>query len=95
MEFIINVSFPCTVQTAAVQALKYFVPTYLVEGHSENLNNITSKYLEQLTDPNVATRRGAALAIGVLPQELLANNWRVIVLKLCDSCAIEVHLMFL
>ena len=54
---------------------------------------MTSKYLERLTDPNAAARRGSALAIGVLPYEFLAKRWRVILLKLCNSCAIEVHLM--
>lgn len=77
------------IQNAAVQALKYFVPAYLVKGDNENLNNMTSKYLEQLTDPNAAARRGSALAIGVLPYEFLAKRWRVILLKLCNSCAIE------
>ncbi|CBI38891.3 unnamed protein product, partial [Vitis vinifera] len=77
------------IQNAAVQALKYFVPAYLIKGDNENLNNMTSKYLEQLTDPNAAARRGSALAIGVLPYEFLAKRWRVILLKLCNSCAIE------
>lgn len=54
---------------------------------------ITSKYLEQLKNPNVAVRRGSALAIGVLPYEYLANRWRDVLLKLCRCCEIEVHLI--
>lgn len=46
-----------------------------------------------MTDPNVAIRRGSALALGVLPYEILANRWRDVVLKLCRACAIEVHLL--
>ncbi|XLU32219.1 hypothetical protein S245_068285 [Arachis hypogaea] len=42
-----------------------------------------------LTDSNVAVRRGSALAIGVLPYELLAGQWRNVALKLCGCCAIE------
>lgn len=44
-----------------------------------------------LTDPNVAVRRGSALAIGVLPYEILASQWRNVLLKLCGCCAIEVR----
>lgn len=54
-----------------------------------------SKQLEQLTDSNVAVRRGSALAIGVLPYDFLANRWRDVLLKLCSCCSIEVNLTFL
>lgn len=64
---------------------------YLVATDSGVAGGITSKYLEQLTDPNVAARRGSALALGVLPYEPLANRWRDVLLRLCSSCAIEVH----
>lgn len=53
---------------------------------------ITSKYLEQLTDKNVAVRRGSALTLGALPYEFLTNNWKDVILKLCSACAIEVRL---
>jgi hypothetical protein len=43
-----------------------------------------------LTDPNVAVRRGSALAIGVFPYALLASQWRNVILKLCGCCKIEV-----
>ncbi|KAF5184838.1 Tubulin-specific chaperone d [Thalictrum thalictroides] len=73
------------IQSCAVEALKHFVPAYLV---STSVNDIASKYLKLLDDPNVSARRGSALAIGVLPFEFLAKRWKVLVLKLC-SCAIE------
>lgn len=49
-----------------------------------------SKYLEQLVDPNVAARRGSALALGVLPINLLVKDWKVLLMRLCSSCLIEV-----
>ncbi|KAL6573688.1 hypothetical protein OROHE_002147 [Orobanche hederae] len=73
------------IQGAAVKALKHFVRAYLVNA------DITSKFLEDLTDPNVAVRRGSALAIGVLPGKFLATRWKDVLLKLCSSCAIEVN----
>lgn len=77
------------IQDAAVKALKHFVQAYLVAADLGSKGNITSKYLELLTDPNVAVRRGSALAIGVLPYKLLANRWKDVLLKLCNSCEIE------
>lgn len=76
-------------QGAAVKALNYFIRAYLIAADI-GTSNITSKYLELLTDANVAVRRGSALAIGVLPYELLASRWKDVILKLCSSCAIEV-----
>lgn len=55
--------------------------------------DISSKYLQLLTDPNVAIRRGSSLALGVLPYELLAKRWRDVLLKLCSATAIEVRLI--
>lgn len=63
---------------------------YLVSAKCETESGVTAKYLEQLTDQNVAVRRGAALALGVLPYECLADRWKHVLLKLCSSCAIEV-----
>lgn len=77
-------------QNAAVKSLKPFVPAYLVPADTGKSGNITTKYLEQLNDPNVAVRRGSALALSVLPYELLANRWKDVLLKLCCACAIEV-----
>ncbi|CAK7347890.1 unnamed protein product [Dovyalis caffra] len=77
------------IQNVAVQALEHFVQAYLVSTSNEGAGGITSKYLEQLTDQNVAIRRGSALALGVLPYELLANRWRDVLLKLSSSCMIE------
>ncbi|CAA0813577.1 Tubulin-folding cofactor D [Striga hermonthica] len=77
------------IQNAAVGALKHYIPTYLVSMEKKGVNDILSRYLEQLTDPNVAARRGSALAIGVLPFEFLANDWKSVLTKLCFSCGIE------
>ncbi|KAL5571563.1 hypothetical protein UlMin_021160 [Ulmus minor] len=77
------------IQDAAVRALKHFVQAYLVAAHSGGTSDITSKYLELLTDQNVAIRRGSALAIGVLPYELLAGRWRDVLTKLCSCCTVE------
>lgn len=77
-------------QDVAVKALKHFVRAYLVAADIGGTSDIMSKYLKLLADPNVAVRRGSALAIGVLPYELLASRWKDVLLKLCSSCAIEV-----
>lgn len=57
---------------------------------NKGVNDIMSRYLEQLTDPNVAARRGSALALGVLPLEFLSKGWKSVITKLCGSCKIEV-----
>nr|XP_009782677.1 PREDICTED: tubulin-folding cofactor D isoform X2 [Nicotiana sylvestris] len=77
------------IQGAAVAALKRFFPAYLVASESKGINTITSGYLEQLTDPNVAARRGSSLALGVLPYKFLAKGWKDILRKLCAACEIE------
>ncbi|KAF9668815.1 hypothetical protein SADUNF_Sadunf14G0042500 [Salix dunnii] len=77
------------IQNVAVKALEHFVQAYLVTKNNEGAGSITSKYLEQLTDQNVAVRRGSAMALGVLPYQLLANRWRDVLLKLSSSCMIE------
>ncbi|KAJ4980759.1 hypothetical protein NE237_031596 [Protea cynaroides] len=85
-----NLRHPNTqIQSAAVEALKHFVPAYLVQIDDGGANGMTSKYLELLSDPNAAARRGSALVLGVLPAEFLAARWRDVLLKLCSSCAIE------
>ncbi|CAI0383425.1 unnamed protein product [Linum tenue] len=78
------------IQSAAVKALDHFVRAYLVAASSVGTSStIVSKYLQQLTDPNVAVRRGSAMALGVLPYEILADRWKDVILKLCKSSAIE------
>lgn len=77
------------IQAAAVDALKHFVPAYLQPVDSKGTYDISSKYVEQLSDPNVAVRRGSALALGILPYEFLAKRWKDILLKLCRACEIE------
>ncbi|KAH0728321.1 hypothetical protein KY284_004186 [Solanum tuberosum] len=77
------------IQGAAVAALKSFIPAYIVPLESKGFNAITLRYLEQLTDPNVAARRGSALALGVLPFKFLCLGWKDILRKLCAACEIE------
>ncbi|KAF0928817.1 hypothetical protein E2562_010685 [Oryza meyeriana var. granulata] len=77
------------IQCAAVDALKHFIPTYLVSSGEKIANDITSKYVVLLDDPNVAARRGAALAVGTLPYEFLVLKWMPVISKLCSSCTIE------
>ena len=47
-----------------------------------------------VTDQNVAVRRGSALAIGVLPYKLLVRRWKDVLTKLSSCCAIEVRQKF-
>uniref|UniRef100_J3N3Z0 Uncharacterized protein n=1 Tax=Oryza brachyantha TaxID=4533 RepID=J3N3Z0_ORYBR len=77
------------IQCAAVDALKHFIPTYLVSSREKIANDIISKYVALLDDPNVAARRGAALALGTLPYEFLVLKWMPVISKLCSSCTIE------
>ncbi|KAL8138024.1 hypothetical protein V2J09_004025 [Rumex salicifolius] len=77
------------IQTVAVNALKHFIPAYYLPVDEKGIVNITFKYMNQLNDPNAAVRRGSALALGVLPYEYLAKNWKDLLLKLCKSCLIE------
>uniref|UniRef100_A0A0E0EZR5 Uncharacterized protein n=1 Tax=Oryza meridionalis TaxID=40149 RepID=A0A0E0EZR5_9ORYZ len=77
------------IQCAAVDALKHFIPTYLVSSGEKTANDIITKYLTLLDDPNVAARRGAALALGTLPYEFLVLKWMPVISKLCNSCTIE------
>ncbi|CAN4125852.1 unnamed protein product [Withania somnifera] len=77
------------IQGAAVAALKSFFPAYFVSLETKVFKAITSRYLEQLTDPNVAARRGSALALGVLPFKFLSEGWKGILHKLCAACEIE------
>lgn len=78
----------------AVEAFKHFVLAYLGKTTNKGAYDITSKYLDHLTDANVAVRRGSALAIGSLPLEFLVTKWKSVLLKLCNSCAVEVTFFF-
>ncbi|KAK9143260.1 hypothetical protein Syun_012660 [Stephania yunnanensis] len=62
---------------------------YLANKSDEGFNSITLKYLKLLEDPNVAARRGSALAIGALPLEFLLTKWKFVLLKLCGACSVE------
>ncbi|KAG6437798.1 hypothetical protein SASPL_102728 [Salvia splendens] len=85
-----NLKHPSSnIQNVAVEALKHYIPTYFVMMENKGVNDIMSRYLEQLSDPNVAARRGSALALGVLPLELLSRGWKSVITKLCRSCKIE------
>ncbi|KAI5401634.1 tubulin-folding cofactor D isoform X1 [Lathyrus oleraceus] len=77
------------IQNAAVKGLKHFFYAYLRDSDDKSTIVLTEKYLNMLTDPNVMVRRGSPLAIGVFPYELLANQWRNVLLKLCGCCKIE------
>lgn len=82
--------FPFGLQNVAVEAFKHFVLAYLGKTTNKGAYDITTKYLEHLTDANVAVRRGSALAIGSLPIEFLVTKWKSVLSKLCNSCAVEV-----
>lgn len=78
------------IQNAAVEAIRRFLQAYFITGQVDKATDlIMSKYLEQLVDPNVAARRGSALALGVLPINLLVEDWKVLLMRLCSSCLIE------
>ncbi|KAJ8632216.1 hypothetical protein MRB53_025552 [Persea americana] len=77
------------IQGSAGEALKHFVTAYLAATAAKTPNDVMSKYLGLLGDPNVAARRGSALALGILPIELLSTRWRDVIRKLCSSCMIE------
>ncbi|CAH2063338.1 unnamed protein product [Thlaspi arvense] len=78
------------IQNAAVNAIKQLLQSYFI-GNDKKVVDLISKHLEHLTDPNVAVRRGSALALGVLPYELLISKWKDVVLKLCSACKIEAN----
>ncbi|ESQ44003.1 hypothetical protein EUTSA_v10005754mg [Eutrema salsugineum] len=78
------------IQNAAVNAVKQLLQSYLI-GNDKKAVDLISKHLKHLTDPNVAVRRGSALALGVLPYELLIVKWKDVVLKLCSACKIETN----
>ncbi|KAH9316185.1 hypothetical protein KI387_024812, partial [Taxus chinensis] len=71
----------------AVEALKQFVCTYLIAADALVIKDLTSKYLQLLrTDPNVAAKRGSALALSALPNEFLIPDWLNILKTLCAAC---------
>ncbi|KAG2373557.1 hypothetical protein C9374_012020 [Naegleria lovaniensis] len=59
----------------AVKSLKAFAAEYY-EAHSEFAQETAKKYIQQLeTEVNPATRRGLALALGVLPKQVMEPNF--------------------
>lgn len=77
------------IQVCAVESLKQFVRTYLISADALLVKDITSKYLQALrSDPNVAAKRGSALALSVLPYEFLIADWRIILKTLCAACLV-------
>lgn len=77
------------IQVCAVESLKQFVRTYLISADALLVKDITSKYLQVLrSDPNVAAKRGSALALSVLPYEFLIADWRIILKTLCAACLV-------
>ncbi|KAL0725356.1 hypothetical protein Bca4012_039955 [Brassica carinata] len=87
----VNLGHPNSqIQNAAVSAVQQLVQSYLI-GNDKKAADLISKHLKHLTDPNVAVRRGSALALGVLPYELLIAKWNDVVLKLCSACKIEAN----
>ncbi|KAI3428971.1 uncharacterized protein J3R85_008780 [Psidium guajava] len=74
------------IQNAAVRALKHFTVAYFGDGSP---SDATTMYLDQLSNQNVAVRRGSALGLGVLPYQFLATKWKDVLIKLCGACAIE------
>ncbi|XP_048132760.1 tubulin-folding cofactor D [Rhodamnia argentea] len=74
------------IQNAAVRALKHFTVAYFGDGGP---SDATTMYLDQLSNQNVAVRRGCALALGVLPYQFLATKWKDVLIKLSGACAIE------
>ena len=50
-------------------------------------------YMKLLGDSNVAVGKRSAMKLGILPNELLANQRRDVLLKLYCYSAIEVHLL--
>ncbi|KAJ4774444.1 Tubulin-specific chaperone D [Rhynchospora pubera] len=77
------------IQSGAVDALKHFIPTYLASSSDKIIQDIVSNYVKLLDDLNVAARRGAALALGVLPNKFLAVSCNVVITKLSSSCTGE------
>ncbi|KAJ3682191.1 hypothetical protein LUZ60_014764 [Juncus effusus] len=77
------------IQCAAVDALKQFFPTYFSSCDDKTAQQIVSNYVKLLDDPNVAARRGAALALGILPFNFLSLSWNLVISKLCNSCTGE------
>lgn len=77
------------IQVCAVESLKQFVRTYLISADALLVKDITSKYLQVLrSDPNVAAKRGSALALSVLPYEFLIADWRIILKTLSAACLV-------
>lgn len=75
-----------------MDALKHFIPTYLASSSDKSIQDIVANYVKLLDDLNVAARRGAALALGILPYKFLTVSWNIVITKLSTSCTGEVSM---
>lgn len=73
----------------AVNSLKAFAAEYY-EAHAEFAQEIAQKYIQQLgTEINPATRRGLALALGVLPRQVIEPNFNQAIDVLISKLELE------
>ncbi|KAL2632493.1 hypothetical protein R1flu_003972 [Riccia fluitans] len=78
------------IQACAVAALKAFIAGYLLPASAPAIARTTSKYLQILkNDPNPAAQRGAALALGALPYDLLHPSWKEVMDALCAAIRLK------
>eukprot|EP00850_Spirogloea_muscicola_P004404 SM000019S04948 [mRNA] locus=s19:155448:161920:- [translate_table: standard] len=88
-----NLTHPSeAVQENAAAALRTFATAYLLHPSPSSAPDICEKYLEVLKEgpgrrPEAC--RGAALALGALPSQLLRASWEVILEKLCKAARWE------
>lgn len=78
-----------SIQSAACSALAAFAATYIPNGDADSVQRTSDRYLGLLTDPNVAARRGAAAALGVLPSWLLKPLSRQILAGLASATEVK------
>ncbi len=78
------------IQAAAVRALHAYARAYCAApGAAPRLAQLAQHYSARLRDPNVAIRRGAALALGALPAAVLLPELQQVVCALCGATAPE------
>ncbi|KAL3695132.1 hypothetical protein R1sor_008783 [Riccia sorocarpa] len=78
------------IQACAVAALKAFVAGYLLPASTAAVAKTTTKYLQILrSDSNPAAQRGAALALGALPYDLLRPSWKEVMDALCAAMRLK------
>ncbi|CAM6128397.1 unnamed protein product [Calypogeia fissa] len=85
-----NLKHPnASIQACAVAALRAFVQAYLLPVSEPSVTRTTLKYLQIVKTYNPAAQRGAALALGALPNDLLAPVWKDVVDTLCSALALK------